>query len=60
MAASPTIDAAALTVAYEALRARAVGDQATVTTTATAPAGSTETVLVVASMVLASRAGEQP
>lgn len=95
MAASPTIDSAALTVAYEALRARAVGDpvvgrptqglallyrrglpawlaqmsqpavatggsgggdQTTVTTTVR----STETVLVVASMVLASRAGEQP
>jgi hypothetical protein len=99
MAESPTIDPAALTVAYEALRARVVGDpvvgrpsqglallyrrglpawlaemsqpavatvgsvvgdQSTVTTTVAASARSTETVLVVASMVLASHAGEQP
>ena len=99
MAPSPMIDPTALTAAYEALRARVVGDpvvgrpsqglallyrrglpawlaqmsqpavatvgsvvsdQSTVTTTATAPAQSTETVLVVANMVLASRAGEQP
>ena len=99
MAASPTIDLAALTAAYEALRARVVGDpvvgrparglallyrrglpawlaemsqttvatggsvvgdQATVTTTAADSARSPETVLVVASMVLASRTGEQP
>jgi hypothetical protein len=37
-----------------------VGDQATATITAAASARSMETVLVVASMVLASRAGEQP
>jgi hypothetical protein len=93
MAASPTIDPAALTAAYEALRACAVGDpvvgrptqglallyrrglpawlaqlsQTTVTTTvppapaadrpvtATAAQHAAETVLVVASMVLASR-----
>ena len=99
MLASPTIDSATLTAAYEALRARVVGDpvvgrpsqglallyrrglpawlagmsqpavatvgsvmdgQATVTTTAAASVRSTETVLVVASMVLASHAGEQP
>jgi hypothetical protein len=99
MAESPTIDPAALTAAYEALRARVVGDpvvgrpsqglallyrrglpawlaemsqpavatvgsvvgdQSTVTTTVAASARSTETVLVVASMVLASHAGEQP
>jgi hypothetical protein len=100
MAALPTIDPAALTAAYEALRARAVGDpivgrptqglallyrrglpawlaqvsQAAATTTAapspaadrpvtttvTSAEHAAEAVLVVASMVLASRAGEQP
>lgn len=95
MAPSPMIDPTALTAAYEALRARVVGDpvvghptqglallyrrglpawlaqmsQPAVATggsrlgtqaTATTTARSTETVLVVASMVLASRAGEQP
>jgi len=93
------IDPTALTAAYEALRARVVGepvvgrpaqglallyrrglpawlaemsqpavatggsvvgDQVTVATTVATTARSTETVLVVASMVLASRAGEQP
>ena len=96
MAASPTIDPAALTAAYEAVRARAVGDpivgrptpglsllyrrglpawlaqlsQTAVTTTvppspaadrpvtATAAQHAEATVLVVASMVLASRTGE--
>ena len=99
MAALPTIDPASLTAAYEALRARAVGDPVVgrptqgltllyrrglpawlaqvsqaVGTTPTAPSPAAdrpattavtgaehaaETVLVVASMVLASRAGEQ-
>jgi hypothetical protein len=99
MAPSPMIDPTALTAAYEALRARVVGDPgvgrpsqglallyrrglpawlaemsqpavatvgsvvgdlSTVTTTAATSAPSTETILVVASMVLASHAGEQP
>jgi hypothetical protein len=99
MAASPMIDPARLAAAYEALRARAVGDpvvgrpapglallyrhglpawlaqmsQAAVATTATPPSTTdrpvtttvtsagyaAEAVLVVASMVLASRAGDR-
>jgi hypothetical protein len=91
----PTLDPAALTAAYEALRAQVVGDPgggrpaqglallyrrglpawlaqmthpaaaanrsaAAGRATATTAAGATETVLVVASMVLARRAGGQP